>query len=86
MEVDLEKLFADSEAGQLKNENEYQRVCGTIPAETEAGGDMALDANEEVVYFRAGREEAARHLQRVQKLNQISVPEYGCRTIRYRKS
>jgi len=29
VEVDLEKLFADSEAGQMKPENAYQRVCGT---------------------------------------------------------
>jgi oligogalacturonide lyase len=62
VEVDLEKLFADSEAGQLKKENEYQKVCGTIPAEVGAGGDMALDSDEEVVYFRVGKEEAAKHL------------------------
>jgi oligogalacturonide lyase len=62
VEVDLEKLFADSEAGQLKKENEYQKVCGTIPAEIGAGGDMALDSDEEVVYFRVGKEEAAGHL------------------------
>ncbi len=62
IEVDLEKLFADSEAGQMKSENEYQKVCGTIPAEVGAGGDMALDAGEEWVYYRVGREEAAKHL------------------------
>jgi oligogalacturonide lyase len=62
IEVDLEKLFADSEAGKMKSENEYQKVCGTIPAEVGAGGDMALDAGEEWVYYRVGREEAAKHL------------------------
>jgi oligogalacturonide lyase len=62
IEVDLEKLFADSEAGQLKSADSYQRSCGTTPAELGAGGDMALDAGEEVVYFRTGREEAAKHL------------------------
>jgi len=62
IEVDLEKLFADSEARQMKSENEYQKVCGTIPAEIGAGGDMALDADEEWVYFRVGRDEAAKHL------------------------
>jgi oligogalacturonide lyase len=41
VEVDLDKLFADSEAGQMKPENAYQRVCGTIPPEIGAGGDMA---------------------------------------------
>jgi oligogalacturonide lyase len=68
VEVDLEKLFADSEAGQLKKENEYQRVCGTIPPEIEAGGDMALDADEEWVYFRVGKEEAARHIPESTKI------------------
>jgi oligogalacturonide lyase len=62
IEVDLEKLFADSESGQMKSGNEYQKVCGTIPAEVEAGGDMALDAGEEWVYYRVGREEAAKHI------------------------
>lgn len=62
VEVDLEKLFADSEAGKLKRENEYQRVCGTIPPEIEAGGDLALDSDEEWVYFRVGKGETAKHL------------------------
>lgn len=62
VEVNLGKLFADSEAGLLKTGTEYQRVCGTIPAEMGAGGDMALDAEEELVYFRVGRDEAAKHL------------------------
>jgi len=62
IEVDLAKLFADSEAGRLKSADEYQRICGTTPAEMGAGGDMALDSDEEVVYFRVGREEAAKRL------------------------
>lgn len=62
IEVDLAKLFADSEAGKLKTASEYQRVCGTTPPEMGAGGDMALDAGEEVVYFRLGKKEAAKHL------------------------
>jgi oligogalacturonide lyase len=62
IEVDLAKLFADSETGKLKPAAEYQRVCGSTPPEMGAGGDMALDADEEVVYFRTGREEAAKHL------------------------
>ena len=62
IEVDLEKLFTDSEAGKLKAASEYQRVCGTTAVEMGAGGDMALDADEEVVYFRVGREESAKHL------------------------
>jgi oligogalacturonide lyase len=69
IEVDLEKLFADSEAGKLKPASEYQRVCGTTPAEMGAGGDMALDADEEVVYFRAGKEESSRHLPEGTKIS-----------------
>ena len=62
IEVDLEKLFADSRAGKLKKENAYQRVCGTTPKELGAGGDMALDGDEEWAYFRVGQQEAAKHL------------------------
>lgn len=62
VEVDLGKLFTDSKAGKLQPANIYQRVCGTIPANLNAAGDMALDANEDRVYFRVGREEASKHL------------------------
>jgi len=33
VEINLERLFADSEAGKLKNAAAYERVCGVIPAE-----------------------------------------------------
>jgi oligogalacturonide lyase len=63
IEVDLEKLFADSAAGKLKSADAYQRIVGTTPPEIGAGGDMALDGgNEEWVFFRIGREEATRRL------------------------
>lgn len=62
IEVDLAKLFADSESGKLKPASAYQRICGSTPAEMGAGGDMALDADEEVVYFRVGKDEALKHL------------------------
>ena len=62
IEVDLEKLFADSAARKLKPADAYQRVAGTIPAGMEATGDTALDADEEWLYFRIGKTEAARHL------------------------
>ena len=62
IEVDLAKLFSDSEAGKLKSASTYQRVCGTTPAEMGAGGDMALDGDEEVVYFRIGKKEASKHI------------------------
>ena len=62
VEVDLGKLFADSAAGTIKTADAYQRICDTTPPELGAGGDMALDGDEEWVYFRVGREEAAKHL------------------------
>ena len=85
IEVDLGKLFADSEAGKLKNADTYQRICGITPAELSAGGDMALDAGEEVVYFRTGREDAAKHLPAGTKNGiQLRTEKYGCRTFRNR--
>jgi oligogalacturonide lyase len=75
VEVDLGKLFADSQAGKLKKASAYQRVCGTTPPALQAGGDMALDGDETWAYFRVGKEEAARHLARGAKLE----PEFGPR-------
>jgi oligogalacturonide lyase len=63
VEVDLAKLFADSQTGKLKPANEYQRICGITPPELNAGGDMALDGNEEWVWFRVGKKEAQIHLK-----------------------
>ncbi len=58
VEVNLERLFADSEAGQLKGKKNYERICGVIPAEMCSEGDMALDGSEEFVYFRLDKEYA----------------------------
>jgi oligogalacturonide lyase len=77
VEVDLASLFADSEAGKLKSSLTYQKVCGTIPAETGAGGDMALDANEGYVYFKVGKEEASKHLPSGMK----TEPNFGPRNM-----
>ncbi len=74
IEVDLGKLLADSKAGTLKPASTYQRICGTTPPEIKAGGDMALDGDEERVYFRVGREEAARHLPADAKLEKNFGP------------
>lgn len=63
IEVDLEKLFADSKAGTLKKADVYQRICGTTPKEIGAGGDMALYGDEQWAYFRVGLQEAAKHLK-----------------------
>jgi oligogalacturonide lyase len=74
IEVDLAKLFADSKAGTLKPASVYQRVCGTTAKELGAGGDMALDGDEDWVYFRVGKEEAARHLGKDTKLEKPFGP------------
>lgn len=62
VEVNLKKLFADSESGNLKSISAYERICGVTPSEMRAGGDMALDGGEQWVWFRVGKEEARRHL------------------------
>lgn len=65
VEVDLERLLADSESGDVKDESEYQKVKGTIPAGMEAGGSMTIDAGGEWLYFRVGKAEASKHAARV---------------------
>ncbi|MDT3404016.1 hypothetical protein [Mucilaginibacter terrae] len=63
VEMDLTKILADSKTGKMQPVSAYQRICGTIPAEMGAGGDMALDADEDKVYFHVGRAEAAKHME-----------------------
>ena len=73
VEVDLAKLFADSKANALKPATNYQRVCGTTPAELNAGGDMALDGDEQWAYFRVGKAAAEKHLAAGTSLKIISA-------------
>ncbi|MRV76220.1 hypothetical protein GJ700_31375 [Duganella sp. FT92W] len=77
VEVDLDRLFADSKAGKLQGADAYQRIAGVTPAAIDAGGDMALDADEEWVYFRVGRDEAARHMAPGAKIE----PPFGPRNM-----
>jgi oligogalacturonide lyase len=74
VEVDLAKLFADSKAGKMKKASSYQRVCGTTAPELGAGGDMALDGNEDWVYFRIGPENAAKYLAQGTKIETTFGP------------
>ena len=74
VEVDLAKLFADSKIGKLKKADYYQRVCGVTKPEMGAGGDLALDGDENWAYFRVGKEEAARHLAAGTKLEENYGP------------
>ncbi len=76
VEVDLAKVLADSKAGKMKTAGTYQRVCGTIPAEMGAGADMALDANEDQVYFHVGKAEAGKHLAPGAKIDSAFGPRH----------
>ncbi|HEX2855232.1 MAG TPA: hypothetical protein VHO24_18500 [Opitutaceae bacterium] len=62
VEVNLEKIFADSAAGRMKSASEYERICGLIPPEMQGGGDLAIDANEDVAYFRVNGPDLAAKL------------------------
>ncbi|MFV8375072.1 hypothetical protein [Flavobacterium sp. LB1P71] len=62
IEVNLASVFEDSKSGKMKPVSAYERVCGMTNPEMGASGDMALDADEGSVYFRVGKEEAAKHL------------------------
>lgn len=62
IEVDLAKVFEDSKSGKMKPVNVYERICGITSSDMGASGEMALDADETVVYFRIGKEEAAKYL------------------------
>ncbi len=77
IEVDLAKVFEDSQLGKMKSVSAYERICGQTPDDMGASGDMALDANEELVYFRIGKEEAAKYLVQTTKLE----PNFGPRNM-----
>lgn len=74
LEVDLAKVFSDSKAGTMKPASDYQRICGNISGEVSAGSDMALDAEEDFVYFRVGRSEAVKHLAPDAKIEKAFGP------------
>lgn len=63
VEINLETLLTDSASNALKPVSSYQRIVGYIDGSMGAGGDMAIDANEDVIYFRIGKKEAAKHLE-----------------------
>jgi len=74
IEVDLASLFADSEAGTLKPESAYQRLCGITSSEMEASGDFALDADEEWAWFRVGDSYAEKHLPKGTRIEESFGP------------
>ncbi len=75
--VDLEKLFADCEKGKLKDSKKYQSTIGTIGADFGAHGDMALDASENWIWFRTGKEIASKYLPDSMKIE----PNFGPRNM-----
>ncbi len=74
IELDLAKVLEDSKANNMKPANAYERLCGTTPSEIKAGGDMALDADEQTVYFTIGKKEAAKHLDPIVKIEENFGP------------
>lgn len=50
-ELDLATLFADSEAGKMKEVAAYERVCGALPEGLGTSGGFGLDANEDYAYI-----------------------------------
>lgn len=60
--IDLQKVFADSAAGRMKPAAAYEHVFGTIAAEFADGHELAIDATEEVAYFRLMRATALKYL------------------------
>jgi oligogalacturonide lyase len=60
--IDLQKVFADSAAGRMKPAAAYEQVFGTIAAEFADGHELAIDATEEVAYFRLMRATALKYL------------------------
>jgi len=51
VEVDLARIIADSAKGTMGPSDSYERVCGTMPPEMHASGNMGLDADEGFIYF-----------------------------------
>ena len=85
VEVNLERLFADSEAGKLKKKSAYERICGVIPAEMCSEGDMALDGSEEFVYFRLDKEFCKEIPHCGADSPELRSAPHGCGSRRYRQ-
>ncbi len=79
VEVDLARLFADSQAGRLQPDAQakYQRVMATIPADWDAVGDTALDADGQWLYFRINPRGAATRMPAGLKIE----PNFGARNM-----
>lgn len=76
VEIDLAKIFGDSEGGSMKPASNYERICGTTPPGMMADGNMGLDANEDFMYFRASGEEVNQHLPPGTKIEEPFGPRH----------
>jgi oligogalacturonide lyase len=54
IELNLDPLFADSQAGKMKDPASYERAVGTMPADLRESGGFTLDADEKVARFGVG--------------------------------
>jgi oligogalacturonide lyase len=61
-ELDLAKLFADSEAGTMKAPSNYERLCGSLPAGLRESGGFGLDANGDYAYIGVSGGDTGTHL------------------------
>lgn len=75
--IDLAKVFADSAAGKMQPASAYETVFGAIPPEIGGAGELALDANEDAVYFRLSAQAATQHLAADTKIS----PTFGPRNM-----
>lgn len=51
IELDLERLLADSEQESVKERSDYEQNKATLPEEVSPSGDFALDASEDRLFF-----------------------------------
>jgi oligogalacturonide lyase len=62
IELDLTKIFADSEAGQMKEASAYERLCATLPPGMRESGGFGLDADEMFAYIGVRGGDVGTHL------------------------
>ncbi|HVU32015.1 MAG TPA: hypothetical protein VHE61_01175 [Opitutaceae bacterium] len=62
IELNLEKLLADSAAGKMQPQSAYERICGTLPAGMRDSGGFSLDADEKYAYIGVRGGDCGTHL------------------------
>jgi oligogalacturonide lyase len=55
IELNLDPLVADSQAGKMKGPASYERAVGTMPADLRESGGFTLDADEKSAYIGVGK-------------------------------